>query len=65
MSCVRHLADSQTPRQLDHLARFDADFTRFEEVVDMRLLAIPEKLGFTRRELIAQTKVADKEDKAA
>ena len=65
MSCVRHLSDSQTPRQLNHLARIDVDFTRFEVILDMRLAAMNEMLEFTRRELLAEIKFEDKEDKAA
>jgi hypothetical protein len=41
------------------------DFTRFEGIVDMRLVAMNEKLEFTRRELLAEMKVAEKLDKAA
>jgi len=41
-----------------------ADFTRFEGIVDMRLVAVNEKVEFARRELLAEIKVADKEDKA-
>jgi hypothetical protein len=36
------------------------DFTRFEGIVDMRLVAMNEKLEFTRRELLAEMKVAEK-----
>lgn len=36
------------------------DFTRFEGIVDMRLIAMNEKLEFTRRELLAEFKVAEK-----
>jgi len=42
-----------------------ADFTRFEGIVDMRLVAMNEMLEFMRRELLAEIKFADKEDKAA
>jgi len=42
-----------------------AEFTRSEGIVDMRLVAMNEMLEFTRRELLAEIKVADKEDKAA
>jgi hypothetical protein len=41
------------------------DFTRFEGIVDMRLVAMNEKLEFTRRELLAEMKVAEKLDTAA
>jgi septal ring factor EnvC (AmiA/AmiB activator) len=41
------------------------DFTRFEGIVDMRLIAMNEKLEFTRRELLAEMKVAEKADAAA
>src|SRR5262245_37106856 len=41
------------------------DFTRFEGIVDMRLIAMNEKLEFTRRELLAEMKVAEKLDTAA
>jgi hypothetical protein len=41
------------------------DFTRFEGIVDMRLIAMNEKLEFTRRELLAEMKVAEKMDTAA
>lgn len=41
------------------------DFTRFEGIVDMRLVAMNEKLEFTRRELLAEIKVAEKADAAA
>src|SRR5262249_26402316 len=41
------------------------DFTRFEEIVDMRLIAMNEKLDFTRRELLAEMKLAEKMDAAA
>jgi hypothetical protein len=41
------------------------DFTRFEGIVDMRLIAMNEKLEFTRRELLAEMKVAEKIDRAA
>ncbi|MGH9753160.1 MAG: hypothetical protein ACREA2_10280 [Blastocatellia bacterium] len=41
------------------------DFTRFEGIVDMRLIAMNEKLEFTRRELLAEIKVADKVGAAA
>jgi hypothetical protein len=37
-----------------------ADFTRFEGIVDMRLIAMNEKLEFTRRELLAEMKLAEK-----
>jgi hypothetical protein len=36
------------------------DFTRFEGIVDMRLIAMNEKLEFTRRELLAEMKLAEK-----
>jgi septal ring factor EnvC (AmiA/AmiB activator) len=36
------------------------DFTRFEGIVDMRLIAMNEKLEFTRRELLAEMKVSEK-----
>jgi len=42
-----------------------AEFTRSEGIVDMRLVAMNEMLEFTRRELLAEIKVADKEDEAA
>ena len=42
-----------------------AEFTRFEVILDTRLVAMNEMLEFTRRELLAEIKVADKEDKAA
>ncbi len=44
-----------------------ADFVRLEEKVDGRLAAMNEKLEFTRRELLAEIKAADKgaTDKAA
>jgi len=44
-----------------------ADFTRFEGIVDARLISMNEKLEFTRRELLAEIKAADKgaTDKAA
>ena len=45
-----------------------ADFTRFEGfegIGDMRMVAINEKLKFTRRELRAEIKVTEKEDIAA
>ena len=64
MLCVRHLSDSQTPRQLNHLASIDADFTRFKVILEC-LVAMNEMLEFTRRELLAEIKVADKEDEAA
>ena len=41
------------------------DFTRFEGIVDMRLIAMNEKLEFTRRELLAEMKLAEKMDAAA
>ena len=41
------------------------DFTRFEGIVDMRLIAMNEKLEFTRRELLAEMKAAEKMDTAA
>lgn len=41
------------------------DFTRFEGIVDMRLIAMNEKLEFTRRELLAEMKAAEKMDAAA
>jgi hypothetical protein len=41
------------------------DFTRFEGIMDMRLVAMNEKLEFTRRELLAEMKAAEKLDKAA
>jgi hypothetical protein len=41
------------------------DFTRFEGIVDMRLIAMNEKLEFTRRELLAEMKLAEKIDTAA
>ena len=42
-----------------------ADFLRFEVLLDMRLVALNEKLEFTSRELLAEIKVADKKNKAA
>ena len=42
-----------------------ADFTRFEGIVDMRLIAMNEKLEFTRRELLAEMKLAEKVSTAA
>ena len=42
-----------------------AEFTRFEVILDTRLVAMNEMLEFTRRELLAEIKVADKEDEAA
>jgi len=45
-----------------------ADFTRFEGfegIGDMRMVAINEKLEFTRRELLGEIKVTEKEDIAA
>jgi septal ring factor EnvC (AmiA/AmiB activator) len=36
------------------------DFTRFEGIVDMRLVTMNEKLEFTRRELLAEMKAAEK-----
>ena len=36
------------------------DFTRFEGIVDMRLITMNEKLEFTRRELLAEMKAAEK-----
>ncbi|HEU0176752.1 MAG TPA: hypothetical protein VFV58_21000 [Blastocatellia bacterium] len=41
------------------------DFTRFEGIVDMRLIAMNEKLEFTRRELLAEMKAVEKMDTAA
>jgi hypothetical protein len=41
------------------------DFTRFEGIVDMRLVAMNEKLEFTRRELLAEMKLAEKLDTVA
>jgi hypothetical protein len=41
------------------------DFTRFEGIVDMRLITMNEKLEFTRRELLAEMKAAEKMDTAA
>jgi hypothetical protein len=42
-----------------------ADFTRFEGIMDMRLIAMNEKLEFTRRELLAEMKVAEKMERVA
>ena len=41
-----------------------ANLRRFEVILDMRLVAMNEMLEFTRRELLAEIKFADKEDKA-
>jgi hypothetical protein len=41
-----------------------ADPRRFEVILDMRLVAMNEMLEFTHRELLAEIKFADKEDKA-
>jgi hypothetical protein len=41
------------------------DFTRFEGIVDMRLVAMNEKLEFTRRELLAEMKASEKVGTAA
>src|SRR5262249_16168453 len=38
------------------------DFTRFEGIVDMRMIAMNEKLEFTRRELLAEMKLAEEMD---
>lgn len=38
-----------------------ADFTRLEGIIDMRLIAMNEKLEFTRRELLAEMKAAEKD----
>ena len=42
-----------------------AEFTRFEVILDTRLVAMNEMLEFMRRELLAEIKFEDKEDKAA
>jgi len=42
-----------------------AIFTRFDVILDIRLVAMNEMLEFMRRELLAEIKFADKEDKAA